>query len=750
MAQNRNNAVDIPVLGMTCSNCARAVERTLTQKVPGVLKAYVNLPAEQASVEYDPKLTDMEAIGMAIERAGYRAVLPSDVMDPTESVREARKIEERKLLYGLIIGLIFTIPLFLLSMGRDFSMWGEWSHASWVGWLFLVLAIPVQFYTGFGFYTGAFKSLRNRVANMDVLVALGSSTAFFFSVVVLLHPSLSAHVYFETSAMIITLIKLGKFLEAKAMGRASSAIRKLMDLAPKVAHVIQDDGTESDIPAERLRPGDLVAVKPGETIPVDGTIVAGDSAVDESMLNGEPLPKDKTAGDKVFGATVNQQGRIEVKAEDVGEKSVFARIVRMVRQAQGTKPPIQRLADRVSAVFVPSIIVIAMMTLILWWTSGGAFVPALLRAIAVLVIACPCALGLATPTAIMVGTGRGAGLGILFKNSAALENMHKVDTILFDKTGTITKGKPVLTDWIPFRDNGNEALRLTASAESGSEHPIARAIVDGARKRGIKIARPDSVESVAGFGINARVQGRGVRVGKADGLVDIGDIDANFRERVKNLENQGKTVMGVEIDNRVEGIVAISDEVKRGARESISRLRPMGISTVMLTGDNERAAYAAAQKVGIERFISGVLPDDKERVLQEIRNEGRHVAMVGDGINDAPALASADVGIAMGGGTDVAIEAADVTLVSGKLAGVSQAVALSRATMKTIRENLFWAFIYNVALIPLAAGVFFSISILPGFLRELHPAMAAGAMAISSLTVVVNSLRLGRTHVESE
>jgi Cu+-exporting ATPase len=718
------------------------VERTLKKKVPGVSDAVVNLAAELASVEYDPSLTGPAAIAAAIEKAGYRPVLPKPEAGGPDELQEAREEEARKLFRSLLVGLLFTIPLFVLSMGRDFAFLGSWSHAGWVNWIFFGLALPVQFYTGWGYYAGAFKSLRNGIANMDVLVALGSSTAFFFSVAVLLRPGLSPHVYFETSAMIITLIKVGKALEARAVGRASLAIRKLMDLAPKVAHRLGEDGSENDVPAEHLRPGDRVAVRPGESVPVDGTVLSGHSSVDESMLTGEPIPKDRKEGDKVFGGTVNQEGRLELRAEDVGERSVLARIVRLVRQAQTSKPPIQRLADRVSAVFVPAIVVVAGVTFAVWWSVGGDFVPAMIRTVAVLVIACPCALGLATPTAIMVGTGRGAGLGILFKNGEALETANKLTTVLFDKTGTLTRGKPVLTDWLPAPGAGDHTLSLVASAESGSEHPVARAVVEGARDRGVSFSAPEALESVPGFGLRATVEGRALRVGKIGWFEGAGLLPEGLSDRGEELAGLGKTVIVAEVDGRVEGILAVADEEKPGAAEAVARLRALGIESVMLTGDNERSAGAVAKKVGIERFIAGVLPEGKAKILEASRAEGNVVAMVGDGINDAPALAAADVGMAMGGGTDVAMEASDVTLVGGDLGGVVQAVALSRATLRTIRENLFWAFFYNVVLVPLAAGVFIGVPFLPGFLRELHPAMAAGAMAFSSLTVVLNSLRL--------
>ena len=743
--------VDLPVVGMTCTNCSAAVERVLAKKTPGVVAATVNFGTETASVEYDPAVTSLEAMAAAVKKAGYELVLPvggEAAVAAEDAEAQARAAELRAQQRAFAVGVIFTLPLFVLSMGRDFGLWGAWSHAAWVNWFFLALATPVQFYTGWGYYEGGFKSLRNRSANMDVLVALGSSVAFVYSLAVLLLPGLGHHVYFETSAMIITLIKLGKLLEARAKGQASAAIRALMDLAPKVAH-LDDNGVERDVPAGQVRPGQVVVVRPGEAIPVDGLVVAGRSAVDEAMLTGESIPVDKTEGDAVFGSTVNQQGRLKVRATGVGSETALAQIIRLVRQAQGSKAAIQRLADRVSAVFVPTIIAIALITLAVWWLVGGQFVPALIRMVAVLVIACPCALGLATPTAIMVGTGKGATLGILFKNSEALETAHRLDTVVLDKTGTITQGKPQLTDWEPLEGGqGQQALALTASAESASEHPIARAVVEGARLRGAALTEPQEFEAHSGFGVSARVDGHAVRVGKPDWFRGEGRLDRGHDELVNRLAGQGKTVMLVIVDGRPAGILAVADQEKPGAAQAIAEIKALGVTPVMLTGDNRQAAGAIAARVGIAEVEAEVLPDQKEARVRARQEQGRVVGMVGDGINDAPALARADVGIAIGTGTDVAMEASDVTLVGGDLKGVARAIRLSRATMRTIRQNLFWAFFYNLALVPLAAGVLHSVTWLPVFIRDLHPVMAAGAMALSSITVVSNSLRLGRFKAE--
>ena len=749
--------LEAPVLGMTCANCALSIERTLGKKTPGVTGAMVNLAAESATITYDDATIDPQAIADAVGAIGYQLLVPraDAAPDETEEALRARALAHERRRFW--VGVAFTAPLFALSMARDFGLVGAWSHAAWVNWLFLALAIPVQFYTGLGFYVGGWKSLRAGSANMDVLVALGSTTAFAYSFALLVQPGASGHVYFETAAMIITLIRLGKLLEARAKGHASAAIEKLMDLAPATARVVGADGEEREVPADRVRPGAIVVVRPGERIPIDGVVTGGSSAVDESMLTGEAIPVDKTEGDTVFGATVNQQGRLRLRATGVGADTALAQIVRLVRQAQGSRAPIQRIADRASAVFVPTIIVAALLTFALWWAVGGAFTPALLRLVAVLVVACPCALGLATPTAIMVGTGRGAEMGILFKNSEALETAHRLKIVLLDKTGTITEGRPRLTD-VRVAEGLDERtlLALAASAESASEHPVARAVVEGARERGVSITEPQDFESRAGLGVDATVGGRRVRIGKPAWFESTGSEEESreeesqplppaLAEAVAALSAAGRTVMIVAVDGRPAGALAVADSEKATAKDAIARLRALGVEPVMLTGDNEAAALAIARRVGIDRVIAGVLPEQKEAVVRaEQERGGGVVGMVGDGINDAPALARADVGIAIGTGTDVAMEASDVTLVGGDLGHVAEAIHLSRATMRTIRQNLFWAFFYNVLLVPLAAGAFATLTWLPLVVRELHPAMAAGAMAFSSVSVVLNSLRLGR------
>ena len=737
--------VELPVVGMTCARCAANVERTLIKKVPGVEQASVNFGTETLNVDYDPGQTSLEDMAQAVKNAGYELILPAEgeaVMEDAEAQARAAELAAQRRFFW--VGVAFTLPLFIISMSRDFGLLGAWAGAAWVNWFFFALATPVQFYTGGGFYVGGYKSIKGGAANMDVLVALGSSAAYFYSIAVLLVPGLGHHVYFETSAVIITLIKLGKLLEAKAKGQASAAIRKLMDLAPKMARVLDADGNEKEVPAGAVQKGQTVVVKPGEAIPVDGTVISGDSAVNESAMTGESIPVDKHEGDQVFGATVNQQGLLKIKATGVGSETALAQIIRLVRQAQGSKPAIQRLADQVSAVFVPTIIALALITLAVWWIMSGDFVTAMIRMVAVLVIACPCALGLATPTAIMVGTGKGAGLGILFKNSEALETAHKLTKVMLDKTGTITKGEPQLTDWLPLGQGGDSALSLAASTESGSEHPVAQAVVVGAKQKGAAISEPTGFQAVSGYGVQAQVDGRQVKVGKPSWFPQAG---AHVDSEVERLSGEGKTVMLVEIQGQVAGILAVADQEKPHALQAINDLKQMGITPVMITGDNRLAAAAVAARVGIDEVVAEVLPENKEAQVRAAQEGGAVVAMVGDGINDAPALARADVGIAIGTGTDVAMEASDVTLVGGELTGVSRAIKLSKATMATIKQNLFWAFFYNAVLVPVAAGVLHQVTWLPIFIRDLHPVLAAGAMAFSSVTVVTNSLRLGRKKI---
>jgi Cu+-exporting ATPase len=744
-------AYEFPVTGMTCANCAVTIERTLNRKVPGVVKASVNFAAERLQVEYIPSLTSIDEIIETVEKVGYGVVHPDAAEAEGEDAELAARREEianqtRKLL----VGILFTAPLFFLSMGRDLGFFGPWSQALWLNWLFWALATPVQFYTGWDYYTGGWKSLKNKSANMDALVAIGSSAAYFYSLTVILYPPLGKHVYFETSAVIITLIKVGKMLEARTKRRTVSAIRKLMGMKPKTATILEG-GKEQEVPLSRVKEGDVVIVHPGESIPVDGVVLEGDSGVDESMLTGEPIPVDKGPGSKVAGGTINGQGRLKFEATAVGKDMALSRIIRMVREAQGTKPPIQALADRVAAVFVPGVMGIAFLTFILWWTIGGEFVPSMIRMVAVLIIACPCALGLATPTAIMAGTGIAAEKGMLFKNSEALEIAADLDTVILDKTGTITEGKPSVVDVMVFKGSvktKEELLLLAASVERGSEHPLGRAIVAEAENRGIHLVEPDVFRASEGFGVQAEINGKEVMVGKPKWFLEKGLNAADALDLILSLQNEGKTVIMVALDHEPAGVIALADTLKRESREAIAELHKQGLRAVMLTGDNIQTAQAIASQVNIDEVLAEVLPEEKTSKIKELQAGGRKVGMVGDGINDAPALAQADVGMAIGTGVDVAIETGDIILVGGSLTGVSRAIRLSRITMKTIRQNLFWAFFYNVVLIPLAAGAFSSLQFLPLFLRQLHPMLAALAMAVSSITVVSNSLRLNRARID--
>jgi Cu+-exporting ATPase len=727
------------------------IERTLSKKVPGVVQVSVNFASERATVEYLPTVIDLGTIVAAIQKAGFGAIRPDETAGEEDVEQKARRLEIANQTRKFAVGLIFAMPLFIWSMGRDFGFLGTWSHALWVNWVFWALATPVQFYAGWDYYTGGWKSLKNGSANMDVLVALGSSVAYFYSLAVLLYPPLGSHVYFETSAVIITLIKLGKMLEAQAKGRTGNAIRKLMDLRPKTATVIRED-REVEVSLRQVHVGDVVVVRPGEKIPVDGVVLEGQSAVDESMLTGEPIPVDKGPGDTVVGTTINSEGRLKFRATKVGKDTALAQIVRLVQEAQGTKAPIQALADRVAAVFVPGVLGIAMATFVLWWSLGGEFVPAMIRLVAVLIIACPCALGLATPTAIMAGTGRGAEKGILFKDSEALENAARLETIVLDKTGTITMGKPAVADVIalnslsPVQDE-TELLKIAASVEIGSEHPVGRAIVSEAESVGLELIEPEEFRATGGLGVQARVNGRMVYVGKPDWFAEMGITIEGGKSHIQTLQGQGKTLMAVVVERQLAGLIAVADSIKPESKEAVDEIRRQGLTVVMLTGDNIQTAKSIAAQIHVDQVVAEVRPDEKSSKIRELQGRGGMVGMVGDGVNDAPALAQADVGVAIGTGTDVAIETAGVILASGNLLGVARAIQLSRATMRTVKQNLFWAFIYNIILIPIAAGLLYPLVFVPGFLRQLHPILAALAMALSSITVVSNSLRLYRAKI---
>jgi len=734
--------VELPITGMTCANCAANIERALNKKVPGVVNAGVNFASERALVEYIPAVVSMDDMIAAIEKAGYGAIAPDESLDTEDTEQAARNAEIKDQTRKFIVGAMFALPLFIFSMARDFGLIGAWSHAVWVNWVFWVLATPVQFYTGWDYYRNGFKSLRNRSANMDVLVAMGSSVAYFYSIAVILFPSVGAHVYFETSAVIITLIKLGKVLESRTKGRTGGAIRKLIGLRPKTATIIEA-GAEKKIPIAHVKVGVTVLVRPGERIPVDGVVLEGDSSVDESMLTGEPLPVDKRNGDTLVGGTINGEGLLRFTATRVGRETVLAQIIRLVQEAQGSKAPIQALADRVAAVFVPAVIVTALVVFFIWWAVAGEFVPAMIRLVAVLVIACPCALGLATPTAIMAGTGKGAESGILFKNSEALETATRLATIVLDKTGTITQGKPAVADVVPLEQHSREELlKIGASVERGSEHPVGKAIVNAAQSKGIDLFDPAEFKATGGMGVQARINGHLVKLGKPGWFENQGIDIRHIEDQIKAMQSQGKTVMVVANDDTVCGMISVSDMLKPESKAAVAEIHDQKIKVVMLTGDNLQTARTIAKQVDIDEVAAEVRPDEKASQVKSLQVDSRKVGMVGDGINDAPALAQADVGLAIGTGTDVAIETADVILSSGSLTGVPRAIRISRATMRTIKQNLFWAFGYNVILIPVAAGILNPFDFLPMFLRQLHPIMAALAMAFSSISVVSNSLRL--------
>ncbi len=793
--------VILPITGMTCANCVATVERNL-RRVEGVIQVVVNLSSERATVEFDPTRAGLHDLIARVERAGYgvatgkaefalrrladdndarrlekvlrrlegvidvqvsvatekvhlryiptilsqaeirKAIAAAgfETLDTSEEVEDAeaqarqREIAEQRQL--LLVGLIFTVPLFLLSMARDLHLLGPWAHAPWLNFLMWILATPVQFYVGQQYYLGGYKALRNGSANMDVLIAMGSSIAYLYSVLITLGV-LPGHVYFETAAVIVTLIRLGKYLEARAKGRTGEAIRKLMGLQAKTAHVIRD-GREIEVPVEQVQIGDIVLVRPGEKIPVDGVVIEGRSTVDESMLTGESLPVEKGPGDTVIGATLNQQGVLRFEATRVGKETVLAQIIRLVEEAQGSKAPIQRLADQVSAVFVPLVILIAFLTFLGWYFLGmpGDLTRALINMVAVLVIACPCALGLATPTAVMVGSGKGAEMGILFRNSEALERLGQINVVVLDKTGTITQGQPQVTDVIALGGwEAERVLRLAATVEKGSEHPLGAAIWAEATRRSLSLGEAVAFQAFAGEGVQAEVDGQRVLVGNARFMQRRGLDVTPATALIERLQAEAKTAMLVSVDHELVGVIAVADTLKEGSREAVKELQAMGLRVLMLTGDNLHTAQAIARKAGIEEVLAEVLPQEKSQAIKTLQQEGHLVAMVGDGINDAPALAQADVGIAIGSGTDVAMATAPVTLISGDLRGVPRAIRLSRQTLRTTRQNLFWAFFYNVILIPAAA------------MGYLNPILAAMAMSFSSVFVVSNSLRLRKAKV---
>ena len=736
----------LPITGMTCANCAATVERALC-RTEGVAGASVSYATERAIVELSEGGATLEDLSIAVERVGYGVLQADpDELHDVEAAARQRELENQTRKFWIGVG--FAGPLFILSMARDFGFLGSWAYAHWVNWLMFVLASPVQVYVGWDYYVGGWKALRAGSANMDVLVALGSTVAYVYSVVVVVMLTAGStlageHVYFETAALIITLIKLGKLLEVRAKGETSEAIRELIGLQPDTARVVRQ-GVEYDIPIADVVVGDLLLVRPGERIPVDGEVVDGLSSIDESMLTGESMPVEKGPGDVVVGATINKSGAFHFRATKVGADTALAQVIRLVQEVQGSKAPIQRLADRVSGVFVPIVIVVAVLTFVVWWTLVGAdFSVALVRLVAVLVIACPCALGLAPPTAVMVGTGRGARLGILFRSSEALQRARQLEIVVFDKTGTLTRGEPEIRTVITLDSDEAELLRFAGSAELMSEHPLGEAVLREARTRSLNLTKPDSFRAIPGQGVQAMIGGAEVLVG-TQVLMANQDIDlAALESAMESIVAGAATPLWVAIDGQARGVLGAADTLKEGSADAVRDLQDRGLHVIMLTGDQTATAEAIAARIGIHEVRAEILPHQKRDVIRELQAD-HVVAMVGDGINDAPALAQADVGIAIGTGTDVAIEAADVTLMGGDPRSVVTALALSRATIRTIEQNLFWAFFYNMVLIPVAAGALYSATFLPMILRSLHPILAALAMALSSVTVVGNSLRLRR------
>jgi len=737
-----------PVGGMTCASCVARVEEALSS-VPGVISASVNLASEKATVEYleGTQLADMKR---AVKDAGYELGAEAQALeDVTTAVqREVRALRNRFIVAAVLAAAIMALGWGPSFVGKSYLLWA--------------LATPVQFWAGLRFYRGAWGALKHKTSDMNTLIAVGTSVAYFYSMIAVIFPGLFAtgilesHLYFDTSAMIITLILLGRFLEARAKGRASEALKKLIGMQPKTAMVVRE-GEQREISVEDVRVGDLILVRPGESVPVDGIVRHGYSSIDESVITGESIPVEKKVGDEVIGATINKTGSFQFEATKVGKETTLARIVRMVEEAQGSKAPIQRFADVIASYFVPAVIGIAIITFVVWYFVGPApaLTFALLNFVAVLVIACPCALGLATPTAIIVGTGKGAEHGILIRNGEALERAHQINTVLLDKTGTLTRGEPVVTDVAAASfSSPEEVLRLAASAEHSSEHPLGEAVVKAALDKKLELSPSSDFNAIPGQGVEALVEGKKLLLGNLKFMEERGLSLHGLEKKATEFLEGGKTVMFLGLDTRVAGIIALADTLKPGAREAVQTLRKMGIEPAMLTGDNRRTAEAIARESGIGRVLAEVLPEHKAGEVKKLQEEGKVVAMVGDGINDAPALAQADIGIAIGTGTDVAMETGDITLISGDLMGVVTAIYLSKRTMRTIKQNLFWAFAYNTALIPVAAGVLYlafgktgvpsGLHFILGEYGFLNPMLAAAAMAASSVTVVSNSLRLRR------
>lgn len=744
-------SVAIPVKGMSCASCVEKVTKALNA-LDGVVSASVNFATEKATINYLPTVTGSDALMKAINAAGYKALAPSDEEDLLARDEREKKEEEKRLRLRFIIAAIIAVPVMIGSFAGMIP-----GIPAFLGnnYLLFVLATPVQFWAGWRFYRGAFIAARHFTTDMNTLIAVGTSAAYLYSSAVTFFPGMfvshgfSTGVYFDTATAIIALILLGRLLEMRAKGQTSEAIRKLIGLSPKTARVVRG-GVELDIPASDVVEGDIIIVRPGEKVPVDGKVFEGFSSIDESMISGESLPVDKKPGDVVIGATINKTGSFKYRATKVGKDSTLSQIIRLVEEAQGSKPPIARLVDVIASWFVPVVIAIASVTFIVWLIFGPApaFTYALLNFIAVLIIACPCAMGLATPTSIMVGTGKGAENGILIRGGESLETAHKLDAIVFDKTGTLTKGEPALTDIVVAHNvtitakglsTEDSLLFYAASAEKGSEHPIGEAIAGRASAKGIELSGPVGFNALPGRGLIAKVEGREVILGNLKMMAEKKIATDGLLKEAERLSDEGKTPIFLAVDNKAVGVLAVADTLKENSREAIAALKRMGLTVAIITGDNRRTASAIGKELGVDRILSEVLPEDKAREVKKLQDKGKRVAMVGDGINDAPALAQADVGIAIGTGTDVAMEASDITLIGGDLRAIVTAIALSRATIRNIRQNLFWAFFYNVLLIPVAAGALYPFT---GML--LDPMFAAAAMGLSSVSVVTNALRLKR------
>lgn len=732
------------ITGMSCASCANTVEKVIN-RVSGVEECTVNFATEQATFQYNPQQTSIENVQNAVEKVGYGAFIPNNEKSPSEKPEDITENQQlrRKVIIGGIISAILVIGSIPMMTGLNIPLIPMWLHNFW---LQLVLATPIQFWCGRQFYINAWKAFKQHSATMDTLIALGTSVAYFYSLFITIFPSfllrqgLTPQVYYEAAVVVITLILLGRLLENRAKKQTSEAIHKLMGLQAKTARVIRDQ-KEIDIPIETVQIGDIVLVRPGEKIPIDGEIIEGNSTIDESMVTGESVPVKKQIGDEVIGATINQTGRFKFRTTRVGKDTVLAQIVQLVQEAQSSKAPIQRLADQVTGWFVPVVIAIAILTFIIWFNFMGNLTLALITTVGVLIIACPCALGLATPTSVMVGTGKGAEYGVLIKGADSLELAHKIKTIVLDKTGTLTQGKPTVTDFVTLRgtqdENELKLLRLAASIERNSEHPLAEAVVQYTQSQEVELTDAEEFEAVVGSGVQGTVSDREVQIGTQRWLEELAINTEALQTQAQRLEYLGKTVIWIAVDGEAEGIMGISDALKPSSAEVVRRLQRMGLEVVMLTGDNRSTAESIAKEVGIKRVLAEVRPDQKAATIRQLQAEDKTVAMVGDGINDAPALAQADLGIAIGTGTDVAIAASDITLISGDLQGIITAIELSQATMSNIKQNLFFAFIYNIAGIPIAAGILFPFL---GWL--LNPIIAGAAMALSSVSVVTNALRL--------